>query len=159
PKVLGGYIREHLGDALCGPFGCITFRHVMGGTVHDNAPDMTALVDRRVRVDQHITTFYALDVQLTRKFSLTLARLELPRRSIAHDNSSDARVHEAVRVMAIDYIVMEAIHQIGWLSVVARLAYGHDVLVHVDLAILHFAGDSAVGDIADITVMQRVEVG
>ena len=61
-------------------------------------------------------------------------------------------------VVAVDGLVGEPVDEIGRLDVVRDLANGHHAAVAVDLTLLELNGDATVGDVADVAVVQRIEM-
>jgi len=105
---------------------------------------MAAGIDWRMGVEQNVSAILAL--------------MQLTGRRDVHNDPRQARALHAMSVLAIDRVVVKPIHQIRRLLVILCLADGLDEFIAVDLAFVQVDRNAAVRDIADIAVMQWIEV-
>ncbi len=81
------------------------------------------------------------------------------RRPHAHLHAGYRRAQHVMRVVSVDDVVSQVIFEKGRLPVAACLADGPDIGVAVAGPFVERDWDAAVLDIADVAVMQRVEMG
>ena len=108
------------------------------------APDMIALVGRRVRVMQKIA---ALGI-----------RAELARRRAAQLHARESRVRHLVRMDAVHDFVSEPVDEKRRVLVIVDLAQGLDRWIAFDFLLDELDRDLAVREIADVAVVQRIEM-
>ncbi len=156
--ILGNDSREHFRDPLRGLFGRIALRHVLRRNVDQDPPIVPMRVDRRMGMNKDISSLIGIRVEASGVVALLAVVPQLSRGRIPHDHARDTRAHHAMRVMPVDGVVVEPVHEIRRLRVVADLANRHRVSIAVDLAFLELDRNAAVGDVSDIAVVKRIEM-
>src|SRR6185312_4270548 len=158
PFVFRGDGGEHLSD----PFGRglvrIAVRHVVRRRIHQHAPDVAVFIDRRVGVNEYISALVLFDPQTAGIFPLAFPLIELAGRLVAHHDAGNRRAHHAMRVMTIDDGIVKPVDVVRRLLVILRFPDGHHVFISIYLAFFEFDRNRAVGEVADVAVVQRVEM-